>query len=380
MASVKKILKKVKQTVFDAIPDKDYIIFESAPDLSDNTKAVFDEMIKRGMNEKYKMIWVVKDKNADLPKIKNVVYVDTSTKSNAKEYKKYALGARCFLHCNKVLYKYKTQQFSFFLTHGSPMKTIRGHYIVPQHVDCCLSASKDFEKITAYEHSFDENKMISLGFPRNDVLCQEAKDLHPFFEQQYKKIIVWYPTYRQHKNGCTTGAANALPIIHDEKKARELNECAVKNNVLIVLKPHFAQDISYVEDLKLSNIMFINDTFFDKTGLSSYEFVGSCDALLTDYSSIYFDYTLCNKPIGVIWEDIEEYKKNPGFAVDLDCFMQGAEKIYELDELKTFVEHVADGEDILKEERAKVRDMVNYSTDGKSSERVVDFIIEKAGL
>ncbi len=150
--------------------------------------------------------------------------------------------------------------------------------------------------------------------------------------------------------------------------------------MLVVLKPHFAQDVSAIKALDLSNIIFISDDFFLQNDITSYRFVGSCDALLTDYSSIYFDYTLCDKPIGLIWEDYEEYAKNPGFAVDMDAAMKGGVKIYTLEELENFVQDVATGVDRLKQERREVRDLYNYSTDGKNSERVVDFLIEKAKL
>ena len=68
------------------------------------------------------------------------------------------------------------------------------------------------------------------------------------------------------------------------------------------------------------------------------------DALITDYSSVYYDYTLHDKPIAVVWEDIEDYKRFPGFAVDLSDYLKGAEKIYKIDELCGFVESVANDE------------------------------------
>ena len=146
---------------------------------------------------------------------------------------------------------------------------------------------------------------------------------------------------------------------------------------MIVLKPHFAQDVSCVKDLGLSNILFIDDGFFAKNNISSYEFVGGCDALISDYSSIYYDYTLCDKPIAVVWEDIEEYKQKPGLIENYEYYLQGAEKIYTLEELMGFVERVSNGEDLLRDERRDIRDLCNYSCDGKSSKRVVDYILEK---
>ena len=42
-----------------------YIIFESNPDFSDNTYPVFEEMVNRGLNKKYKFLWQLSDKGFD---------------------------------------------------------------------------------------------------------------------------------------------------------------------------------------------------------------------------------------------------------------------------------------------------------------------------
>ena len=147
--------------------------------------------------------------------------------------------------------------------------------------------------------------------------------------------------------------------------------------MLIVLKPHFAQDVTYIKDMKLSNIRFIGDDFFEENNICSYEFITGCDALITDYSSVYFDYTLCDKPIAVIWEDIEEYKKNPGLINDYEHYLRGAEKLYNLTDLKEYISRVSHGIDLLKNERNDVMREVNISGDGKNAERVVNYIIEQ---
>ena len=53
-------MKKLIKKLISLLPTKNLIVFESTPNLSDNTKAVYDEMIKRGLNKKYKMVWIVK--------------------------------------------------------------------------------------------------------------------------------------------------------------------------------------------------------------------------------------------------------------------------------------------------------------------------------
>ena len=104
------------------------------------------------------------------------------------------------------------------------------------------------------------------------------------------------------------------------------------------------------------------------------------DLLITDYSSIYYDYLLADKPIAVTWDDLEDYRRDPGFAVDLDVFMKGAVKAYNVEELITFIQDVASGRDTLKAERCEIRDIVNYSTDGKNTERVADYIIKQLNV
>ena len=171
-----------------------------------------------------------------------------------------------------------------------------------------------------------------------------------------------------------------MPIIHDVAAAQQLNQWANEKNVLIVLKPHFAQDLSQIKNLHLSNIRYIDDSFFAKNKISSYEFVGSCDALITDYSSIYFDHMLCNKPIGLVWEDIDEYREKPGFAMDVEACGKGGVQIYNIADFLNFITQISEGIDVCAEARNEICRQVNYAADGKNAKRVVDFMIEKANL
>ena len=272
----------------------------------------------------------------------------------------------------------RKKQFSMYLSHGTTFKSVRSYYNIPDRINYCLVSGDGVRELMSYELNYDINRTVALGFPRNDILGHSKIDVKKLFEDKFEKIVVWYPTFRQHKNGLTTATENkGVPIIHDEERAAELNSYAKEKNMLIVIKPHFAQDVSYIKNLKLSNILLINDEFFIEKNISSYEFINGSDALITDYSSVYFDYTLCDKPVAAIWEDIEEYKKKPGLIENYEEFMSGAEKIYDLKEFISFLSRVSRGEDKLCEQRRAIRDLVNKSTDGKNACRVVDFILEK---
>ena len=132
-----------------------------------------------------------------------------------------------------------------------------------------------------------------------------------------------------------------------------------------------------VEEYNLSNILFIKNDFFDDKTFTNYQLLGSCDALLTDYSSVYYDYLLCDKPIGLCWEDFDEYKEREGFTVDPDFIMAGGEKIYSTDDLCAFISRVSSDEDLLKEKRNEIKNTVHAHVDNQSTKRIVDYIEQK---
>ena len=357
-----------------------YIFFESCPALSDSTKSIFDEMVKRGLNKKYKLIWWVDDrKDKKLPRIKGVLYVDKNTFINAHIFRFFRFRAKCFICCNQFLHKENPRTKSFYITHGTGIKNIKPKYQAPDDIDFCFVASPSIIEPMSEQFGAPQDKMVALGYPRNDDLTNTTIDIHGILKREFDKIIVWYPTYRQHKY-LNSFRGESLPIIHDIEKAERINKHLVEHRIVIVIKPHFAQDISYIKDTKLSNIVFIDDDFFAKHAISSYQFVSNCDALITDYSSIYFDFLLCDKPIGLVWEDINLYRENPGFAIDLDYYMKAGTKIYNENDLVRFIQDIATGNDTLKKERNEINSWANYASDGKNTERVVDFIIQKACL
>ncbi len=349
-----------------------YIVLESKPDLSDNTKAVFDEMIARSINEKYKMIWLCSHPQCHNIKIKNVKIINQNDKFRVMYY---LLRAKCLISCNRMLYSWGSYQKSFFLCHGAPIKAVNG-YKATGNIDFVIGQSDVVNDVIARELCIDRSRFVVTGSPRNDQLLKfHNKTLvHNIFNNKFTKIVVWYPTFRQHTSSDIVDASFSLPIIHDEEAACKINEYASQQNVLIVLKPHFSQDVNKIKKMRLSNIMFIDDTFFDNHNMTSYEFVGGCDALITDYSSIYFDFLLCNKPIAAIWEDIDEYRNNRGFAVDVDYYMKGAYKVYCVADFLAFIKSITCECDMHAQSRQMINNEVNTYQDDKSSKRVVDLI------
>lgn len=377
---------KAKLKVFlQVLAKKPCIVFESAPKFSDNTKPVYDELVKRGFEKKYKLFWYVDDDTFAEEKNGKLEYWkrdDYSNLRNALRNLRIDKGVRTIIMCNhfvfpKPICKYETV---FYLTHGTPFKYCADYYSIPEETNYCIASSSKSAELISTNLNFDINKIKVLGQPRNDVFFEKQLNPHDYLKEDFERVIIWYPTFRQHKYGLKTGSKHGLPIIYDNSLAKELNEILKQNKTLIVVKPHFSQDLSYIKDLKLSNIKFIDDKFYDDNGITSYQFINACDALLTDYSSVFADYLLSDKPIGMIWEDIEEYKKNPGLHPDFEKCAEGTTKIYNFKELVAFLFDVANGVDPLKTKREASKNFLNKYCDGKDTQRVTDFIVSEALL
>lgn len=373
---MKTLLKKAWNFLKFRLHLRNIILFESSPSYADNTRAVFNELLKRGINEKYKLVWVTYNGEVLPPEIavKNVYTV----KRYYGAYNYFIYLAKCIITCNGFLAKPRKEQEYFYLSHGCALKDVKGDYSPPDDIGKidCFTLSKFFIEREAQNLRINSEYYKALGFPRNDMLFKKIDISALFPDKTFFKAVYWMPTYRQHRIGLIHSNIS-FPVIHGEETARKINECAAKNGVLIIVKPHPAQDVSKIEEYNLSNLVFINDDFLKLRGVDNYSLLGSCDALLTDYSSVYYDFLLCDKPIGLCWEDFEEYKRLEGFAIDTDTVMAGGEKIYTPSELCSFIEKTARGEDGLSKERQRVASFVHDFKDGNSTKRVVDYIIGK---
>ena len=103
------------------------------------------------------------------------------------------------------------------------------------------------------------------------------------------------------------------------------------------------------------------------------------DALVTDYSAAYYEFVLLDRPIAITLDDYESFSRNPGFALDFFDWIKG-EYLRTPADLEQFVENVAQGRDVAREERRiSMRRMHNY-LDNQSTKRVTDLLCAEAGL
>ncbi len=370
------MIKKILRWILNHLPLRNIIMFESCPDLGDNTKPVFDEFIRRGLNKKYKLVWVCYDPILDsYPKIKNVEYLDPGKQHLRGSL--YSRTARCKFCCNRFLAELRPGQVSVYIPHGIPFKDSSGYYRHPAGISWMIGPAKGMNVETGAALGFKPEECVPLGYPRNDVFFKEGKINLSLYFGKFKKYVVWYPTVKQFKGGKKTGCVKPIALIDTDENIERVNDIAKELGVLLIVKPHFAQIAGLVRKEEASNIVFIDDSFFKKNNIASYDLLKASDAMLSDYSSVYYDYLLVNKPIGLVWEDIEDYKKDPGMTENYEYYAQGGEKIYNHSDLAEFLKRVANGVDRLSAERDEIKKLIDDHGDGKAAERVADFLLSK---
>ena len=104
-----------------------------------------------------------------------------------------------------------------------------------------------------------------------------------------------------------------------------------------------------------------------------YRLLKDTDALITDYSSVYFDYLLLDKPEAFIIEDMKEYGSHRGFVVDNPLDYMPGEIIESQEGFYGFLENCIAGEDAYKEKRLEINDKVNHYKGGGNCRRLLEF-------
>ena len=373
-------LKKVAKKIIGLFPLRNVIVFESRPDYSDNTFMVFQEMVSRGIDKTIKMVWLCFDSDTVIKnqfQSKNIICLNV--KKHKIRYAFYRYFARVTICCNRFIGSDSNKQKSFYLMHGSPIKDTTAFYKCPDYIKWMITASNGMLEPSAKGMCFDSKKCVALGFPRNDIFHNKKVDLSQLFGS-HSKYIAWLPTVKQYKNGFNVGNSDMVSFISNPEKAKELHSLLSKLDIVLIIKTHFAQ-VDYLKtDTSLSNIIFINNSFLNMNGLDTYSFLTGVDALLTDYSSVYYDFLLCDKPVGFVWDDIELFKKELGVVDGFDSYTRAGEKIYSLVELKDFIIRINDNVYVLKKERKEVCSFANFGNDGLNSKRVCDFILNECGI
>lgn len=343
--------------------DKSLIFFYSNLGFRDNVKAFYDYLIENKYNEKYKIVVSINDCEDYINKApENVTFV--GNKQGIKAFMKAKYAFYCF---GKYPIKPSKNQVVVNLWHGTPLKKIGNLEKGLENVDYnfftkVLTSSTMYKPIMAKIFGCSESSVEVMGNPRNDELFKANKLWDTAIRRGSNKVILWLPTYREYDDEFVISSLNGDDL-------QQLNEYLKNINSRMIVKLHPLQTAD-IKDTKLPYIDFITQEDLNKQGMTVYTLLRNADGLITDYSSVYFDYMLLDRPIGFAVEDIEEYKDKRGFIFDNPKEYMPGPEIKNLYDIEKFVSDIFNGMDDYKEQRAKVNDLVNYYKDGDSCERI----------
>lgn len=357
------------------------VLFESMSGFQDNSKALFEEMMAQQLNIKYKMVWFVANpETINHREYPNVRFMKKSglTRKSLRYLYYNCVAKYCFYTHETLGYRSDNQQIRFFLTHGTPLKDSRGCFGPTEHHTYILSTSSFSADLRSTSLLGGADKMQILGFPRNDTMYREDKGTNQFLEKyNYKKMIVWLPTFKRINNSnrmdFAMDAAQDVSLMSPEF-FQTLNEKLASADTLLLIKFHPNQDLRFVSFYDLTHIVTLSNAEMLDASIDLYALLGKTDALITDFSSVYFDYLLQNKPIGFELGDIANYSSGRGFLVEEPLDYMPGEKIREANDFFKFVRLVAADQDEYVLERAELCTKMNHYNDNNSAKRIIKFL------
>lgn len=350
-------------------PEKSLILYHSFPDFSDNSFSFFCYIINN--HKEFNNIWLVNDNDKD--KFHRLISKYTQSKKYKILKKKSILG---FYYYCKSKYIFHThgmfnnlslskEQVNINLWHGMPLKKIGhldGNLLVPES-NYVISTSILFQKIMSKAFSLKLENVLISGQPRNDLMFENKFNLLDLLSKNkndFEKIILWMPTYRKSKIGDirTDGELEKFNDFLEDFFLIKLNSYLNSINSVCIIKLH-PMDFMDVKNFKnYTNLFFVNNEDFENKGISLYSVLHSADLLLTDFSSIYIDYLLLNKPIAFLVSDYNQYSNSRGFVFENPLEFMPGQIIENNESLIPFLEDILiKKKDLFFEKRQEVTNL-----------------------
>ncbi len=382
---LKKIVIKLYKIETKILPvNKNIIIFESnlGRNYTGNPRCIYEEMVKLGLDKKYRCYIILDD-------------ITTKVPGNAIKLKRtrvkyfFIMGIAGVWVCDSRQPNYiiKRKNVHYIQTwHGTPLKKLAldmesvnmgGETDIDKYKKNFYDNTRTWDYLISQNHfstnvfrrafAFDK-EMLEIGYPRNDILFWgNNKEYINSLKQTMglpldKKVLLYAPTWRDneyYKKGAYK-FTNALDF--DELKSK------LGDEYVIIIKYHYLVK----ENIDWSNykdFVFKFDTCDDIAQLYLLS-----DMLITDYSSVMFDYSILKRPMLFFTYDLEDYKDNlRGFYFD---FIEEAPGPI----TKTTGELIASiknyKEEEYKEKYDAFHNKFNHADDGMASKKVVDLILK----
>ncbi len=354
--------------------NKNVILIYNNLSFRDNNLAVYEYLIAHGYNQKYKIIVTSTDYREYLKDAPSNVYFVGPLKSILWFFK-----SKFVFYCiGKIPIDYGKGQKTIYMDHGMTMKGFSKGQLaqandMPKQYTFIMLTGTAFVKLTLDNFPYRKEQIILCGNPTADWTLGP----NPHYDfGEYKKLIMWAPTFRKsssmNMNDVGDSDDKLVPILKvDELK--EVNDYLKSIGVKIVVKLHPEQRLDKYNLVNMDYLVILSHQEFTRRNMEINHFMAQCDGLITDYSSVFYNYLLLNRPIAFTEDDIQAYGSNRGFAVDINKFRPGM-KLHSKDDICKFALNVLEGKDEFAEKRRKLASEVNIPCKEQYTKRLIDIM------
>lgn len=299
--------------------DKNLILFVSfgGRKYDDSPRCIFEKMVLDKNFDNYKLVWAfINPKQHKVDSRAEIIKIDTL------KYFVTCLKARVWITNSAITrgLSFKSN-WTFYLNswHGSPIKKMgedinQGNSSFKSHgrnlIDVMLSQSSFEAQIFSRVFNIPYENFRVYGLPRNDELVSRNNDneinrIKSILDiPQDKKVLLYAPTFREYIKDSNSNCV-IYPPINFNKWQRILGD-----KYIILFRAHY--EVVKVMDVQYDN--FVKD-------VSQYpnlnELMLISDTLISDYSSIFFDYSILGKPMLCFAYDFDEYASKRGLYFDI---------------------------------------------------------------
>lgn len=369
------LTKGSKIVIFGAMNGKYY---------GDNSKYMFEYFIEK--RKDIKCYWITNNKELYLSLKINIPIVYSRSLKGALVLSKAKVGfftnALTDLFFNYRLIPNTLELIA--LRHGRSVKRVRyarnSHKIDEKEtimraketslIKYVISTSAFISKLQEECLLVGKDKHVITGYPRNDFLFNPSDEMYEtwskFNNSDYsgKKVILYAPSWRHGRE-----ATKFFPF--EDFYFEKLNTFIAKNDITLLIRPH-KNDLNYPELINF----FGKLTKINGIRLCSHNEVSDVnsilpfiDILLTDYSALYHDYLLLDRPIIFIPYDYYDFNDKNGFLYNYFENLPGV-SVNTFDELIFSIISSLESPNEYNDKRVALKNMIHQFQDDRSRERI----------
>ncbi len=250
-----------------------------------------------------------------------------------------------------------------------------------REVDFIMSYSETYTTFLNACMVTDPKKYVISGAPRNDLLLSSDgnEGIKKIFGDGFSNSnLIWFaPTFRDYFGRSQGDKKFHNPFGFNKFNVEKFDNFLDSLNSKLILKPHPHEErliLKYFKDFPSRNIVILKTDDLVLYELDFYELLNSSEMLITDYSSLFYDYLLLGKPIIFTPVDLVKYEMDRGFLMESYSNYVPGPIALDQQSLEKEIKKCFNVPHYYKQQRDWMLNFHHRYKDSNSSDRIFDFI------